>query len=157
MPNEKGQALVEAALIIPLLLLLVLGVFEYGRAMYAQNTLNNAVRAGARNAAVTPRYHATANPSGLQASATSALNTACTFTGANSSVYRTVCESITNGVPRDEVVVEIQAIRGNFNATEPLRPDDLIRITARWGNFQPVVAGFPVPQALTSEASMRYE
>ena len=54
--NNKGAALVELAIVLPLLLLIVFGIFEYGRAMYITNTLNNAAREGARRAAVTPAH-----------------------------------------------------------------------------------------------------
>ncbi len=37
--NSTGQALVEMAIILPLLMLLVMGIFEFGRAMYIKNTL----------------------------------------------------------------------------------------------------------------------
>lgn len=52
--NKKGAALVEMALILPLLMLIIFGIFEFGRAMYITNTLNNAAREGARRAAVSP-------------------------------------------------------------------------------------------------------
>ena len=57
--NSTGQALVEMAIILPLLLLLVMGIFEFGRAMYIKNTLTQAARAGARTAVVTPLIAAT--------------------------------------------------------------------------------------------------
>ena len=41
-PKETGQALVEFALLLPLLMLLVLGAVDFGRAMYAVITVNNA-------------------------------------------------------------------------------------------------------------------
>lgn len=50
--NQKGAVLVETAIILPLLLLVVFGIFEFGRAMYITNTLNNAARYGARLAVV---------------------------------------------------------------------------------------------------------
>lgn len=50
--NQKGSVLVETAIILPILLLFVFGIFEYGRAMLIVNTLNNAAREGARRAAV---------------------------------------------------------------------------------------------------------
>lgn len=50
--GSKGQALVELALILPVLLMLILGVVEFGRAFYMKNTLVNAVRGAARKAAV---------------------------------------------------------------------------------------------------------
>ena len=52
--NQKGQALVELALSLMLLLTIVFGIFEFGRAMFISNTLNNAAREGARRAAVSP-------------------------------------------------------------------------------------------------------
>ena len=48
----RGQALVEFALIIPLFLLLLVAVFDMGRAVFAYNTLTNAAREGARIAIV---------------------------------------------------------------------------------------------------------
>lgn len=55
--NQKGQALVEMALVIFLLFLLVFGITEFGRAMYHWNSLNNAARAGARCGAVSKPYN----------------------------------------------------------------------------------------------------
>lgn len=52
--NSKGAALVEMAIILPLLVLIAFGTCEFGWAMYVNNTLNNAAREGARRAAVTP-------------------------------------------------------------------------------------------------------
>ncbi|MBT8216030.1 MAG: pilus assembly protein, partial [Acidimicrobiia bacterium] len=40
--RESGAAMVEFALILPLLLLLVFGTIEFGRAYNAQNTLTHA-------------------------------------------------------------------------------------------------------------------
>lgn len=51
--NDKGIALLELAIIIPLLAALVFGICEFGWAMYVTNTLGNAARAGARFAIVT--------------------------------------------------------------------------------------------------------
>lgn len=50
--EEKGQALVELALILPVLLLLVFGIVEFGRVYGAYLTVNHAAREGARAAAV---------------------------------------------------------------------------------------------------------
>ena len=49
---RRGQALVEFALIIPLFLVLLVGLFDLGRAVFAYNTLTNAAREGARTAIV---------------------------------------------------------------------------------------------------------
>lgn len=50
---EGGAALVEFALILPLLLLLVMGTVEFGRAYNAQITLTHATREGVRVLAIT--------------------------------------------------------------------------------------------------------
>lgn len=50
--NENGQALVEFTLILPILILLILGIIEFGWLLNAQITLNSAAREGARVGAV---------------------------------------------------------------------------------------------------------
>lgn len=46
--NDRAQALVETALVLPLLLLLIVGLFDAGRAIWLSNTLATAVREGTR-------------------------------------------------------------------------------------------------------------
>ena len=50
--NEKGQSLVEFALVAPLLLLLVIGIAEFGRAWMTNNILTGAAREAVRIYAV---------------------------------------------------------------------------------------------------------
>ena len=50
--GRRGQALVEFALVIPIFLLLLVAIFDLGRAVFAYNTLTNAAREGARLAIV---------------------------------------------------------------------------------------------------------
>ena len=50
--NEKGQALVEFALVLPVLLMLLCGIIDFGWLYYNQITLNNAAREGARYAVI---------------------------------------------------------------------------------------------------------
>ena len=52
-----GQALVEFALIVPLLILIVMGIIEFGRLWMTMITLSGAAREGARLAAVTAPDH----------------------------------------------------------------------------------------------------
>ena len=49
---DRGQSLVEFALVIPIFLLIVIGLFDVGRAVFAYNTVSNAARAAARVAIV---------------------------------------------------------------------------------------------------------
>ena len=50
--EEKGQNLVEFALVVPILLLLVFGIAEFGRAWMTRNILTGAVREAVRVAVV---------------------------------------------------------------------------------------------------------
>jgi Flp pilus assembly protein TadG len=67
MRNQRslGQALVEFALVIPLVILLMMGLFDFGRAIYAFNTVSSAAREAARVAIVNP------NEAAIQAEAAS--------------------------------------------------------------------------------------
>lgn len=46
--RSRGQALVEFALILPIFILLLVGIFDFGRAIYAYNTIANAARESVR-------------------------------------------------------------------------------------------------------------
>jgi Flp pilus assembly protein TadG len=48
----RGQALAEFALVLPIFLLMLLAVFDVGRAVFAYNGITNAAREGARLAIV---------------------------------------------------------------------------------------------------------
>jgi len=50
--RDNAQALVEFALVLPILLLLILGLFEVARAVWQENTLAFAAREGTRYAQV---------------------------------------------------------------------------------------------------------
>ena len=50
--NQKGNAVIEMALLLPLLLLVLFGITEFGRAVMTTNVLNTAAREGARLAVV---------------------------------------------------------------------------------------------------------
>lgn len=51
--REDGAVAVEMALLLPVLVLLLLGIMEFGRAYNAQVTLTNAAREGVRVMAIT--------------------------------------------------------------------------------------------------------
>jgi Flp pilus assembly protein TadG len=44
----NGQAIVETALMLPILIILLVGIFDLGRAVWLSNTLASAVREGSR-------------------------------------------------------------------------------------------------------------
>jgi Flp pilus assembly protein TadG len=52
--NARGNALIEFAFVLPILLLVLFGITEFGRMIMTTNILNTASREGARLAAVSP-------------------------------------------------------------------------------------------------------
>ena len=46
--HERGQALIETAIVLPLVLLVSIAIIEFGRAYQVQQVLTNAAREGAR-------------------------------------------------------------------------------------------------------------
>lgn len=70
--NEKGQSLIEFALVLPLLILIVVGIAEFGWLFNGKITLTSAAREGARVVAIlknettaTTAVNETADLSGL--------------------------------------------------------------------------------------------
>lgn len=50
--SRRGQSLVELALVLPVFILVLVGIFDLGRAVYAYNTISNASRESVRVAIV---------------------------------------------------------------------------------------------------------
>lgn len=50
--RDRGATAVEVALLMPILLMLVMGIVDFGRALHAQITLTQAAREGVRVAAL---------------------------------------------------------------------------------------------------------
>jgi len=105
--DEKGQTLVEFALVLIVLLLISLGIAEFGRAWYRADTLKNAANIAARTYAITSdpdkaRDAARAVISGLNIGdcPTAANETGIIeFTPTAEQVNATVCASFNTVVP----------------------------------------------------------
>ena len=65
--NERGAALVEAALVLPFLLLLTFGIWTTARAWNVNNTLQHAAREGARYGATIDPWDSGTSPSAVGA------------------------------------------------------------------------------------------
>lgn len=50
--DHRGAAAVEFAIVLPVLLVLLLGIIDFGYAFYVQGALSNAAREGARDMAI---------------------------------------------------------------------------------------------------------
>lgn len=87
--SERGAAAVEFALIAPVLVLMVLGITEFGRAYYFQTTLSQAAREGVRvkairddsSAAIAATRAAASNLTLNSIAVTTTQGGACTVTG----------------------------------------------------------------------------
>ena len=55
--KNPGQELLEYAITLPILLLIVFGIFDLGRVVYYASALQNAAREGARYGVVTPHVY----------------------------------------------------------------------------------------------------
>jgi Flp pilus assembly protein TadG len=84
----RGQALVELALIVPILFLLSLAAIDLGRVFYSLITVTNAARAGAMEAA----YHPDSWSSGSPCAATNRVMCAATRESTNSFVTVTTAD-----------------------------------------------------------------
>ncbi len=67
--SDAGQALVEFALVMPVVLLMLVGIIEFGRAWNVQQVITDAAREGCRQGVL-------ANPAITQASVVGTINTA---------------------------------------------------------------------------------
>lgn len=92
--RRDGQALVEFALVIPIFILIVIAIIEFGRLWMTMNTLSGAAREGVRVAAVTAPDPALVN------NAVNNILTAANITGV------TITLSGPNGA--NEVTVTVQ-------------------------------------------------
>ena len=158
MKNNRGQVLVETALILPLLLLLIFGMVDFGRAMYTKNTLTNAARSGARAAAVTTSLYPTSAAS-LLSQATGEPAT---------SIQRTLSSEF----PQDAAIqyeVNIYDADG-APAAGTVQSGNQVRVTLTYPNFPLITPLYKLMALFTDnpsktsgsitisgEASMRYE
>jgi len=88
--SDRGAAIVEMALVLPILILLLMGIFEFGRAYNAKITLTQATREAVRVLAI----------SGDDAAAQAALDGAATPLDTSQLAYSaTPCTENERGTP----------------------------------------------------------
>ena len=155
--NRKGQALIETALVLILLLVIFLGIAEFSRAWYTKNSLKNAVRQGARVVAVTPNtptvfttsFSCISGPSG----------TACPN---SDGIIDAVCcqPGVKSNDPSVPPVVVTVTCSGSTSDCGSIVAGDTVTVQAtKVFNFVIGNSPWPWPRtiAVTTDASMRYE
>lgn len=97
---DRGQSLVELAVVLPVLLLLVIGMVEFARAWMFQQVITNIAREGARLAVIP-----TSNQAMVQARV-DALLTAASINPASATVNLTICTGV--GCTGTSDIVQVQ-------------------------------------------------
>ena len=142
MKGEKGQALIELALAIGLLLIILFGITEFGRYFFQRNTLNNAARAGVRQAVVTPLLEVVP----------------IEVCPGSSVLVADICETIPGA--DGSVSVKVELFDSDGFPTDPATTGDRVRVevsrtfTILTGTIIPFFSG---TRPIIGEASMRYE
>ena len=109
--SECGAALVEFAIVLPVLILLVFGIIDFGRMLFTLNNLTSAVREGARLAAVQPAGTA------LQAVVQPRVSSYVTSFGGSSSVTVNVTPATTQATTQ---FITVQIVSYPFTFLTPL-------------------------------------
>lgn len=113
--GDEGQALVEFALVTPLLLLLIVGIIEFGRAWSMSQVITDAARQGARMASVLNSSDATATAD---------------------SVIRVTQRALTTGrIDPAEAEIDIQGFKAGVNSSATVS----IAVPYKFGVFAPVM------------------
>lgn len=142
--RERAQALVEFALVIPLLLLLIFGIVDAGRLVYAYNTVANSARNGARVAIVNQ--------------STSGTNTCDTR---EATAYATGCAILSGiglGLTELDVTVEYRDPTDTSPCAVPLIGClAVVEVTGRFQPLTPVIGQLIGPVTLTSTTKIPME
>jgi Flp pilus assembly protein TadG len=125
--NEEGQALVEFALVIPLFMMLLLGILQFGIIFNNYITLTDAARAGSRVAAV------------------SRLDSCPTC------VAKTAVEDAVSGLDKSKLEVEVAAGVGGWT------PGAQVTVTARYPYTIDILGKVVASGYLTSQIKERIE
>jgi Flp pilus assembly protein TadG len=115
--SDRAAAMVEFAIVLPVLLLIVFGIVDFGRALFTLNNLTAAVREGARMAStqITPDPTVAASMTAVQNTVT---NYVIAFGG--SSGAATVSETFTGGAPPTMQSITVQIVSYPFTPITPI-------------------------------------
>ena len=114
--SERGAAMVEFAIIAPLLFALIFAIIDFGRALFLMNNLTSAVREGARLAAVQQDPTTAGSHAAVQNRVTAYIQN---FGGAGPTTQPTVT---INQVAGQTYSVTVTLAAYPFNAITPLGP-----------------------------------
>lgn len=140
--HGRGQTLVEFALVLPIFILLMFGLFDLGRAVYAYNTISNAARSGARTAIVN-QTEATVRARAIQESVSLGVTDADVTISYLQPATATACVSPINIGCRVQVAVEY-----TWFAATPIIGPIIGSVTMEASSEMPVERTCPYPPTL---------
>jgi Flp pilus assembly protein TadG len=132
--RSKGQGLVEFALIFPILILIIVAVFDVGRLVFAYNTITNAAREATRFGIVDQTAAA------IKAEA--------------------VNQATSLGLAPANVVVEFcNPVTSVCTTTKPTSLDALVkvRVSYAWSAITPIIGNLIGPKTITADSRMVIE
>jgi Flp pilus assembly protein TadG len=115
--SRQGQALVEFALILPVFLLILMGIFDLSRAVYASSTINNAAREAGRRAIVDQTCQNVIGVATKHAVALGSVSISVTWLAPDGSVVAACPSSPTGNSVSDIANVKVTYV---FTAATPL-------------------------------------
>jgi Flp pilus assembly protein TadG len=129
--RAKAQALVEFALVLPVFLLILFVIFDFGRAIYSYNAISNAAREGGRTAIINQYPDAVRAKAAQQATAVGLPTTDpgnCPSGGGPTTATSGVCFSLRTGAnlssacpaPPTLGCVAVVNVKTTFTALTPI-------------------------------------
>lgn len=131
--RSRGQALVEFALVFPILMVMLIAIFDLGRAVFAYNDITNAAREGARLAIVDQTVANIQNEAASQATSL--------------------------GLTVGDVTVEFKSEdrTADCPADKTLDCVAVVTVTDDWQAITPVIGNWVGPMKFTAESAMPLE
>lgn len=131
--RAAGQGLVEFALVFPILIVVLLAIFDLGRLVFAYNDITNAARQGARSAIVDQ--------------------------GGSVARDKVIEQATSLGLTAADI--SIRYLESDLSATCP-EPKDLgcvaeVTVTYKWRAITPIIGNIVGPVDVTTESRMPIE
>ena len=153
--GQSGQGLVEFALVFPVIMLLLFGVFDIGRAVFAYNTITDAARHGARVAVVNQIAPAATV---TQCDENMPVENVTTPTWSPRACAAAIAKPL--GIQPGDITVSYSTPAGSsMGCTTPLNVGCIAKVTVRysWTPVTPVVGNLVGPITMSSTSQMPVE
>lgn len=138
--REGGQSLVEFALLLPVLLVILLGLLDFGRAVFAYNSVSEAARNGSRVAIVNQT-----------------LGDICLVAASRAAGLGLPTTCAANGNPGTQGVWVTNAATGTATSCTALNCRQSVKVTYQFRAITPVIGAILGPINLSSTSIVPVE